>query len=284
MYGVFNNEELVPRKLETPDVEPKTALIDRNGAIFGSTLLAITLISLVTLSAVNLLHGVEGVWTVTAPAAILMLGRDIWHDLHHGGFQDRQPDMKSQGAGDLDGRQRRTESGERTSITGSPRQGEVIELTDTSAESRRPASLTQRFSVVKPPFPQPSSATTAPPASLAPSANTSKPASAIAAQSQTGSVNTKTSLASAFRTLKLRLPTVSYVVSRLPLPLLPFAFSMFILVEALQHVGWIRVWGGWWKAWVAVGGLPGAVWLMAMLSVLGCNVSQTTPTHLYYRL
>ncbi|KAJ9104665.1 hypothetical protein QFC21_002163 [Naganishia friedmannii] len=99
MFGVYNDEELVPRRLETPDVEPKTALIDRNGAIFGSTLLAITLVSLVTLSAVNLLHGVEGVWTVTAPAAILMLCRDIWHDLRHGGFQDKQPDMKTQGSG-----------------------------------------------------------------------------------------------------------------------------------------------------------------------------------------
>ena len=78
-----------------------------------------------------------------------------------------------------------------------------------------------------------------------------------------------------WRSLNLRLPTVSYVVTRLPLPLLPFAFSMFILVEALQHVGWIRVWAGWWKAWVEVGGVAGAIWLMAMLSVIGCNVSYT---------
>ncbi|KAJ9104668.1 hypothetical protein QFC21_002166 [Naganishia friedmannii] len=276
MFGVFNDEELVPRRLETPDVEPKTALIDRNGAIFGSTLLAITLVSLVTLSAVNLLHGVEGVWTVTAPAAVLMLCRDIWHDLRHGGFQDKQPDMKTQGSGDLDGRQRRTESGERasSSIDGSPRQGQVIEMTETSMESRRPASLTQRFSSVKqPPFTAPSSSTTVPPSGLAPPTNALKPANASANHSPTGPVTTKTSLASTFTALKLRLPTVSYVVSRLPLPLLPFAFSMFILVEALQHVGWIRVWGGWWKAWVEVGGLPGAVWLMATLSVLGCNVS-----------
>ncbi|KAJ9123060.1 hypothetical protein QFC22_001249 [Naganishia vaughanmartiniae] len=281
MFGVFNDQELVPRRLETPDVDPKTALIDRNGAIFGSTLLAITLVSLVTLSAVNLLHGVEGVWTVTAPAAILMLARDIWHDLHHGGFQEKQADdVKAQGLGDLDGRQRRIEAAEIASagVGSSPRQGEIIEMTDTRMESRqRPASLTQRFSSIKQPsLPLPASTSSAPPSKSAPPANASNPAQeGSTTQPPTGSVSPKTSLASTFRALKLRLPTVSYVVSHLPLPLLPFAFSMFILVEALQHVGWIRVWGGWWKAWVAVAGLPGAVWLMAMLSVLGCNAFGT---------
>ncbi|KAJ9104203.1 hypothetical protein QFC19_004020 [Naganishia cerealis] len=180
MFGVFNDEELVPRRLETPDVNPKTALIDKNGAIFGSTLLAITLVALVTLSAVNLLHGVQGVWTVTAPAAILMLLRDIWHDLYNVGFQERRSTLKAQGSGDLDGRQRRTESGERISIDGSPRQGEVIEMTNTSMENRRPASLIQRFSTIKPPLPQSSSATPASPSSSAQQLNAPKPSTASA--------------------------------------------------------------------------------------------------------
>lgn len=282
MYGVFNDQELIPRRLETPDVEPKTALIDRTGAIFGSVLLAITLVALVTLSAVNLLHGVEGVWTVTAPAAILMLCRDVWHDIHRnqGGFQDKQPhdaDIKTQGEGDLDGPQRRTEAGERASTVddGSPRQRQVIEMTEISGETPRPASLTQRFSSIKPPQPFPSSFS----ATTAAQSPSSAPKAAVQSPSTTGSVPAKSSLASVSKSLKLRLPTVAYVVSRLPLPLLPFAFSMFILVEALQHVGWIRVWGGWWKAWVAVAGLPGAVWLMAMLSVIGCNVSPRKCQH-----
>lgn len=71
----------------------------------------------------------------------------------------------------------------------------------------------------------------------------------------------------------LKFPTFVHVFLRLPLPLLPFAFSMFILVEALSFVGWIRVFGGWWASWVDVAGLGGAVFLMAVLSVLGCNVS-----------
>lgn len=269
LFGVFNDEELIPRRLETPDVDPKTALIDKRGAIFGSVLLGITLVALVTLSATNLLHGVEGVWTVTAPAAIVMLIRDIWHDLHHRGYQDRQSSLKGQGTGDLDGAQRRTESGER-SPGSSPRQPEVIEMTDRSSEAPRPSSLTQRFSTVKAPIQHVSD-----PAVLDSGSPSSAATLAATQPDKRNDVESeKKSAASAFRTLSHRLPTVSYVVSRLPLPLLPFAFSMFILVEALSHVGWIRVWGGWWKAWVEVGGVAGAVWLMAVLSVIGCNVSK----------
>jgi len=74
------------------------------------------------------------------------------------------------------------------------------------------------------------------------------------------------------RPLAMAFPTPALIVTRLPLPLLPFAFSMFILVEALQHTGWIRVFGNWWKAWAEVGGVAGSVWLMGTIGVLGCNV------------
>ena len=208
---------------------------------------------------------------MTAPAAIVMLVRDIWHDLHHRGYQDRQSSLQGQGTGDLDGAQRRTESGER-SPGSSPRQPEVIEMTERSSEAPRPSSLTQRFSTAKPPMEQMSDSGAA---VSGPSRALGATTSATTLADQRDDVEAdKKSAASAFRVLSHRLPTVSYVVGRLPLPLLPFAFSMFILVEALQHVGWIRIWGGWWKAWVDIGGIAGAVWLMAVLSVIGCNVSK----------
>jgi hypothetical protein len=50
---------------------------------------------------------------------------------------------------------------------------------------------------------------------------------------------------------------------------------MFTLVEALSYTGWIRVFATWWAAWVEVGGVAGAIWLMSMISVLGCNVFGT---------
>ncbi|TXT09162.1 hypothetical protein VHUM_02636 [Vanrija humicola] len=73
--------------------------------------------------------------------------------------------------------------------------------------------------------------------------------------------------------IRAALPTTTGIVSALPLPLLPFAFSMFILVEGLDHTGWVGVWSGWWGAWARATGAAGCIFLMGVVSVLGCNVS-----------
>ncbi|KGB80294.1 hypothetical protein I307_05781 [Cryptococcus deuterogattii 99/473] len=70
-------------------------------------------------------------------------------------------------------------------------------------------------------------------------------------------------------------PTVKRIISHLPLALVPFAFSFFILVEGLQHTGWIALFGKWWGDWERVGGVAGSVWLMGMLSIIGCNIFGT---------
>jgi hypothetical protein len=88
----------------------------------------------------------------------------------------------------------------------------------------------------------------------------------------------KRTFESTFQAIPRHFPTFTHVFVRLPLPLLPFAFSMFILVEALSYVGWIRVFGGWWTSWVRVAGLAGAIFLMGVLSVLGCNVGRPRST------
>jgi Na+/H+ antiporter NhaD/arsenite permease-like protein len=52
---------------------------------------------------------------------------------------------------------------------------------------------------------------------------------------------------------------------------------MFILVDALEYTGWVAVWARWWAAWARAGGTAGCIWLMGVISVLGCNVSRTLP-------
>lgn len=68
-------------------------------------------------------------------------------------------------------------------------------------------------------------------------------------------------------------PAASIVLSRLPFPLVPFAFSMFILVEGLVSKGWVSVFGYGWDAWVERTGVMGAVSGMAFLAVVLSNVS-----------
>jgi Na+/H+ antiporter NhaD/arsenite permease-like protein len=68
-------------------------------------------------------------------------------------------------------------------------------------------------------------------------------------------------------------PTVTEVISILPYPLLPFALSMFVLVQGLATKGWIPVFAYGWDHWVNKTGTIGAIGGMGFLSVVLCNVS-----------
>jgi Na+/H+ antiporter NhaD/arsenite permease-like protein len=68
-------------------------------------------------------------------------------------------------------------------------------------------------------------------------------------------------------------PTTMTVFNHLPLALLPFAFCMFVLVQALVTKGWVPVFAHGWDHWVEKTGTVGAVGGMGFLSVVLCNVS-----------
>lgn len=70
-------------------------------------------------------------------------------------------------------------------------------------------------------------------------------------------------------------PTVMAVVSHLPFALVPFAFSMFVLVQALVTKGWVSVFAYGWDHWVSKTGTVGAVGGMGFLSVIFCNFAGT---------
>ena len=72
-----------------------------------------------------------------------------------------------------------------------------------------------------------------------------------------------------------RLPTLAAVTKRLPIALVPFAFAVFILVQALVAVGWVSLFASWWAAAVAKLGTVGAVFLMGLITCVFCNVSRT---------
>lgn len=67
-------------------------------------------------------------------------------------------------------------------------------------------------------------------------------------------------------------PTVSAVFSHLPFALVPFAFSVFILVQALDTSDWLDTFAKGWGRWVEHTGTIGALGGMGLLSVILCNV------------
>jgi len=260
-WGVFRDK--IPRSLNPPKVNPKDSLVDPWGGIFGTVLFVIVIILLISLSAVGLLEGVQGVWSITAPAGIIMLIRDCWHDL----VVRRGRDEKARKEGlvavkDKDEREM-TQVGRRGSVGGeggdevaSP---PVTEVPKTEVDNAMVREGSDQDGGPSKPSPEPTTLTSTAqdPAPSPPGQNTTSP------------------LLAPVRLFTNRFPTASLVISRLPLQLIPFAFSMFILVEALSYTGWIRVFATWWAAWVDVGGVAGAIWLMGVISVLGCNAFGT---------
>ncbi|KAJ5377658.1 uncharacterized protein N7496_005067 [Penicillium cataractarum] len=77
------------------------------------------------------------------------------------------------------------------------------------------------------------------------------------------------------RWLQETFPTVTVVVSHMPFPLVPFALSMFVLVQALVTKGWVPVFAYGWDHWVNKTGTVGAIGGMGFLSVILCNFAGT---------
>jgi Na+/H+ antiporter NhaD/arsenite permease-like protein len=78
---------------------------------------------------------------------------------------------------------------------------------------------------------------------------------------------------SRYRWLQETFPTVMAVVVHLPFALVPFAFAMFVLVQALVTKGWVLVFAHGWDHWVNRTGTVGSIGGMGFVSVILCNVS-----------
>ncbi|KAF6796424.1 arsenite efflux transporter [Colletotrichum sojae] len=78
-----------------------------------------------------------------------------------------------------------------------------------------------------------------------------------------------------YRWMQETFPTVMAVISHLPFALVPFAFAMFVLVQALVTKGWVPVFAYGWDHWVEKTGTIGAIGGMGFLSVILCNFAGT---------
>ncbi|KAK6705389.1 hypothetical protein SNK05_009287 [Fusarium graminearum] len=79
----------------------------------------------------------------------------------------------------------------------------------------------------------------------------------------------------AYEWLQQTFPTVMAVAAHLPFALVPFAFAMFVLVQALVSTGWVNVFAWGWYHWSKRTGTIGSIGGMAFLSVVLSNFSGT---------
>jgi len=81
-------------------------------------------------------------------------------------------------------------------------------------------------------------------------------------------------LATLHTALSHRFPTFFTALPRLPFALVPFAFSQFILIEALDHQGWINVFADW-LVRASHRQIYPTLWIMGVLGVIMCNLAGT---------
>ena len=192
----------IPKRLTPLTEDPWSKVRDRVGATFYSSLMLITVIVLVGTSFVP--NEAVQVWMVTMPAGILAFSFNVFSDV----FRPRtEQDLVRRQTTDVATETHHVPLDNLPTVgatgTGS---ATVVEKRDLS--SRRTNESDNPISPDK---------------EVSPAASTPR------------------ALFACIRSLTARLPSTSRTIKRLPIPLLPFAMSFFILVRGLSQRGWIHV-------------------------------------------
>ncbi|KAI9367635.1 hypothetical protein BJX61DRAFT_537893 [Aspergillus egyptiacus] len=256
--------------------------LDKRGAAFGALIMAATLITVLALNAANQGHSHPVFW-VTLPAAFVLFCWDVAYGWHH-----RHETREIARKGREEVQRMRAER--------------VVVNTDMVRDDPGPDSTT-----VPVKFPEPLEPANA--YVLPPKAGKNWPREQQLSPARTCTMDEKQSLGPAnkgktraevlvplqnppaeqrsqkptlesfctrtYRWLQETFPTVTAVVSHMPFPLVPFAFAMFVLVQALVTKGWIEVFAYGWDHWVNRTGTVGAVGGMGFVSVILCNFAGT---------
>jgi Na+/H+ antiporter NhaD/arsenite permease-like protein len=266
--------------------------LDKGGAAFGGIIMGATLITVLAINAASQSTGEHPVFWVTLPAAFVMFCWDITFGWLHRKdtrklarkgrmefeqaqadkakgreLQDRSPEISAQSQNALsDGQDKSTLNAKGTTATEKPMDFEDANAKASSSgviEAYRPRSEQDCEAQGSPESPSDTEANEKGP-STSPRGDAKKKPSRTTVASL---------IADGYRYSQETFPTATAVVSHLPFKLVPFAFSMFVLVQALVTKGWVPVFAHGWDHWVDRTGTVGAIGGMGFISVILCNVS-----------
>ncbi|KAJ3820565.1 hypothetical protein F5880DRAFT_1615474 [Lentinula raphanica] len=248
----FRDKKHIPPRLRaTERLDPKSVLRDPEGAIVGSLFFATCLVVIIIVSFFKI-----DVWKISLPFAVAKLVFDFSWDhyrfvtgklprrnLSPGSSEDSSADT---GVDPMDLQTQQA----MTMATDGPHCQEVI---SSNAHSPVIASTALKNTEKSPPSP---------------------PSKSELSEQIENRPYTRRHLQLTHARLAAHFPTFFTALPRLPLALVPFAFSQFILIEALQHQGWIDVFARW-LAIASQGQIQSSIWLIGVIGVLMCNVSGT---------
>lgn len=256
----YRDEKHVPRKLNVSGtLNPREVLRDPISAIFGSIWLAICLIVVIVLSFIHV-----DVWKIVLPFAggkfIFDMAWDHYRYTHRKipQFDEDKPDDVEQPDDPMATAFQRAMSDDMT------RNGTAKSFADTlkphDDDNPSPSSTNNILGndLQRSSSPAGSSSTHTP--------SVDKP--------QPLFPKFQLRLARTHRRLAAHFPTFFTALPRLPFGLIPFAFSQFILIEALERQGWIDIFSRW-LVIASQGKIYPVVWLVGIFGVILCNISGT---------
>lgn len=271
--------------------------LDKGGAAFGGVIMAATLITVLAINAASQSTGEHPVFYVTLPAAFVMFCWDIafgWlhrkstREIAHKGrrefeqaqaekarqreLQERSPEIIAQSqspSSDLHADSITSDKGVISSEkTVHPIQSSTTEGTSATAsasdmiEARKLRSERNHATQGSPEIPSTAEVDEKSPPTTRRGEN--PPRTTVASL-----------IADGYRFCQETFPTATAVTMHLPFKLVPFAFAMFVLVQALVTKGWVPVFAHGWDHWVDRTGTVGAIGGMGFISVILCNVSNS---------
>ncbi|RCI00636.1 hypothetical protein CU098_011268, partial [Rhizopus stolonifer] len=261
---LFRGNYYLPRHIQPPDADPKSVLIDPQGAIFGLVLLGCCLATLVGTSFANV-----PVWMVTLPFAFVMFLRDIRHDLGIS-FSHIFPIKRRYLRPVL-----HTAKHDEVLIFD---QTQEIHLDSIHSPSRLHKSTSdsvvpeQTTDLGSTPLGQLGKRRTS---NIQPSLSSDQIVQNNVTSTKTTNNNVIKPFQKLYKWFSARFPTLKAVFMRMPWSILPFSLGMFMLIEALAEKGWVSIFAT--AMAVFAKNYATAVFGMVFVSILACQLLNNLP-------
>lgn len=254
--------------------------LDKGGAAFGAVIMTVALVTLLAINAASQEIGEHPVFWVTLPAAVIMFCWDVAYGWKH--RAETREIARSRQEVFLQAQSERVSREDMEEEEDQPQLGHVVPPTpEAHAMEARDGYFTTGKTALEVPMQEFHSVESS--NSVLTSRADATPSDTVDREKsggirpkhhdQQGPTNLVSFVQEKYRWSQETFPTVVAVVSHLPFKLVPFAFSMFVLIQGLVTKGWIPVFAYGWDHWVTKTGTIGSIGGMGFLSVILCNVS-----------
>ncbi|KAI4524246.1 hypothetical protein K525DRAFT_360936 [Schizophyllum commune Loenen D] len=239
----FRDPKHIPRRLQRQDyLDPRDVLHDPIGAWVGSFIFGACLVVIIVVSFFHI-----DVWKISLPFALAKLAFDI--------FWDHRRHVRGQFTSGAESDP--TDDSQAGNSQPSPSNGgsKGTEEESKAAHVYPPKAIDKKEGTLQ-------------------ETEIAMPRTSLAAERPLLPTEFVASLARIRQQWARHFPTLATAIPRLPLALVPFAFSQFILIEGLARRGWIDVFATWYLR-ATNGALHPTIWLIGVLSIALCNCAGT---------